>query len=135
MCGILSVLRYNEISCIELKRIKEQFLKYPDRGPEESVFLKKTIDGHNHYLGFHRLAINGYQKPDSMQPIHKNGCVLICNGEIYNWEELAKKANVKCETGSDCEIIIDIYKKFSIEYTLQVLDGVFAFVLYDKKYN
>lgn len=133
MCGILSVLRYNDFSCINPKLIETQFLKYSERGPEESVFLKTTIDGHSHYLGFHRLAINGYQKPDSMQPIRKNGCILICNGEIYNWEELAKKANVKCETGSDCEIIIDIYKKFGIEYTLQVLDGVFAFTLIDEE--
>ena len=120
MCGILSVLRYNDFSCINPKLIETQFLKYSERGPEESVFLKTTIDGHSHYLGFHRLAINGYQKPDSMQPIRKNGCILICNGEIYNWEELAKKGDkdvgkilyqIHYEDGDNEDVFLDELKE------------------------
>ena len=40
-------------------------------------------------------------------------------------------------SNNDCEIIIHLYKKFGIEETLNLLDGVFAFVLLDiekKKY-
>jgi asparagine synthase (glutamine-hydrolysing) len=32
---------------------------------------------------------------------------------------------------SDCEVILDLYFKYGIEYTCKVLDGVFAFVLHD----
>ena len=132
MCGILSVLRYNDFSCTKIENIKENFAKHSERGPEQSTFIEENINEHIHLLGFHRLAINGFQQEDSMQPIYKKNCILICNGEIYNWKELAEKAGVECETGSDCEIIIDMYKKYGIEYTLQILDGVFAFVLIDK---
>ena len=132
MCGILSVLRYNDFSCAKIENIKENFAKHSERGPEQSTFIEENINEHIHLLGFHRLAINGFQQEDSMQPIYKKNCILICNGEIYNWKELAEKAGVECETGSDCEIIIDMYKKYGIEYTLQILDGVFAFVLIDK---
>ena len=38
--------------------------------------------------------------------------------------------DVKPSTDSDCEVIIHLYKKFGIEYTLSVLDG-FAFALQD----
>ena len=42
---------------------------------------------------------------------------------------------IPAKTGSDCEIIIHLYKKFGIEYTLNMLDGVFAFILLDKTAN
>ena len=90
MCGILSVLRYNDFSCKNAKWIEDNFKKYPERGPEQSVFMKTTVGEQINYLGFHRLAINGYNNSNSMQPICKENCTLICNGEIYNWKTLAK---------------------------------------------
>ena len=37
------------------------------------------------------------------------------------------------QTGSDCEVIIHLYIKYGIEHTLNILDGVFAFVLLDMR--
>ena len=34
---------------------------------------------------------------------------------------------------SDCETIIHAYRRFGIQWTIDNLDGVFAFVLYDKR--
>ena len=45
---------------------------------------------------------------------------------------LSKLSNSECETGSDCEIILFLYKEFGIEQTVKMLDGVFMFVLYDE---
>tara|TARA_B100000497_G_scaffold67320_1_gene75950 strand:+ start:65 stop:1552 length:1488 start_codon:yes stop_codon:yes gene_type:complete len=60
---------------------------------------------------------------------------VICNGEIYNWKQLADENNFKTRSTSDCEIIVHMYKKYGIEKTIQSLDGVFAFVLIDKTKN
>ena len=38
-------------------------------------------------------------------------------------------------TGSDCEVIIHLYLKYGIEQTLSMLDGEYAFVLYDNRVN
>jgi asparagine synthase (glutamine-hydrolysing) len=35
------------------------------------------------------------------------------------------------KTNSDCEVIIHLYKMYGIKYLFELLDGVFAFVLYD----
>lgn len=43
--------------------------------------------------------------------------------------------NITPKTSSDCEVIIYLYKQYGIEQTLIMLDGVFAFVLYDIKCN
>ena len=127
MCGIFAVLS-SDIDKDETQT--KNFYKGQNRGPENSV-CKKISE--NVLFGFHRLAINGYSNPNSEQPICIENCVLICNGEIYNWKELHSMLDIPAKTGSDCEIIVHLYKQFGIEYTLNKLDGVFAFVLYDKE--
>lgn len=125
MCGIFALLNYADN---DFKKIKTEFDKGYSRGPEDTQFeyLKK----YKTYLGFHRLSINGLNK-ESNQPLNINDCILICNGEIYNYRELGKSLNITFKTNSDCEVIIHLYKKFGIEYTLDLLDGVFAFMLID----
>jgi asparagine synthase (glutamine-hydrolysing) len=39
--------------------------------------------------------------------------------------------DVNPETDSDCEVIIHLYLRYGIDQTLQMLDGVFSFVLFD----
>jgi asparagine synthase (glutamine-hydrolysing) len=111
--------------------IYDQFQKGKHRGPEHSQKLEL---GFNIKLGFHRLAINGLNNLSS-QPIIINNIALICNGEIYNYKELYQELNIIPTTESDCEIIIHLYNLFGIEKTLQLLDGVFSFVLYDMTIN
>ena len=127
MCGIFSILN----SQFDEKDIIQSFEKGINRGPENSTIINPNK---NIWLGFHRLAINGLTKK-SNQPMIMNDCILICNGEIYNYKNLKKILNFTFETNSDCEIIIHLYKIFGIMQTLQMLDGVFAFLLYDKNKN
>ena len=133
MCGILSVLRYDESVCMSIDEIKRNFEKYNMRGPEQSDFVYN--EDNKLILGFHRLAINGCTEPASMQPLMLNNLILICNGEIYNHKKLAKLTGSDCTSGSDCEIILHMYEKYGIEYTLKMLDGVFAFTLIDQDKN
>ena len=130
MCGIFAIINPNQNTHTNLKNITKAFNKGKNRGPEFSTL--QNFD--NIYLGFHRLAINGLND-NSNQPFIINNIVLICNGEIYNFKELAHQNNIKLTTDSDCEIILHLYLKFGIEYTLSILDGVFSFILYDKNNN
>jgi asparagine synthase (glutamine-hydrolysing) len=125
MCGIFSLL--NNAEQIPLKFIEEQFKKGKGRGPESSILKTVMVSA---LFGFHRLAINGLNQ-ESNQPIIIGDIGIICNGEIYNYKELYKIMNVKPKTDSDCEVIIHMYKKYGIEQTLSMLDGVFAFILID----
>ena len=126
MCGIL-FYKGNE----ESEEILAQRLKLINhRGPDNS----KYISYNNYFFGFNRLCINGLNN-ESNQPFEMDDIILICNGEIYNFMELKNKYNFEYRTSSDCEIIIHLYKKFGIVKTAELLDGVFAFVLYDIKNN
>jgi len=130
MCGIFAILnnKYDETMTYKL------FMKGAGRGPDTNQFINyKGLVGEKYDIdiGFHRLAINGYNDDMSDQPFQIKNCMLICNGEIYNWKYLYTVADMEPGTKSDCEVIIHLYKKYGIDYTLRMLDGVFAFVLFD----
>jgi len=129
MCGIFALLN-NENEFTE-GFIQHQFQQGRSRGPEFSVFTKVGIKV---VYGFHRLAINGLNA-ESNQPLNHDNIILICNGEIYNYKELYEQMNVTPNTQSDCEVIIHLYKKYGIDQTLQLLDGVFSFVLLDQRFE
>jgi asparagine synthase (glutamine-hydrolysing) len=125
MCGIFAVLNSENY---DDSFLKAQFMKGKARGPESTSFQSVSL---NCKFGFHRLAINGLDS-ESDQPIQVNDITLICNGEIYNYRDLySRMPDVVPSTQSDCEVIIHLYKRYGIEQTLQMLDGVFAFVLSD----
>lgn len=125
MCGIFSIINinYNLLTSVD---IENSFMNGVSRGPEHSNRLK--LD--NCFHGFHRLAINGVNDK-SNQPITIDNITLLCNGEIYNYKELYKYIDEVPRTESDCEIIIYLYKKFGIKYTLQLLNGEYAFIIID----
>lgn len=129
MCGIFTLLNNNAHYSNQF--IIDNFNKGRGRGPE---FSKLERIGLKQIMGFHRLAINGLNSK-SNQPMIMDDITLICNGEIYNYKELYEMMNITPTTDSDCEVIIHLYMKYGIDQTLQMLDGVFAFVLCDYDIN
>ena len=128
MCGIFALLNNND----QVQDIIPTFELGSRRGPDKSSIFKE--DDTSIMFGFHRLAINGLDAK-SDQPLDLEGCTLICNGEIYNYKQLYETFDITPVTNSDCEVIIHLYKKFGMYKTIQMIDGVFAFCLYDNVNN
>jgi len=128
MCGIFALLNANHK--YSPSYINDQFNLSQGRGPDNSILMHNIFDNENLCIGFHRLAINGLND-DSNQPFIINKVILICNGEIFNYSKLFLKLNKTPQTNSDCEIILHMYCLYGMEYTLQQLDGEFAFILID----
>jgi asparagine synthase (glutamine-hydrolysing) len=128
MCGIFYFQTVGHLSLAQLKTLQENSLLSCHRGPDKTIFVKDDTRA----WGFHRLSINGMD-PTADQPFHLKNCRLICNGEIYNFRELITEFGLEGEykSGSDCEIIIHLYRKIGMYDTLRRLDGVFGFVLHD----
>jgi len=132
MCGIFALLNSNVHLQINMDMITEVFNRGKNRGPESSKLV--SYSNQELIFGFHRLAINGLNE-ESNQPLILKGIELICNGEIYNYKNLYNSMNITPNTDSDCEVIIHLYLKYGMEQTLVMLDGEFAFVLYDRNQN
>ena len=125
MCGIFSLFNYTNYN-FDKEFIIKQSKKGEHRGPDSN----KIVELNNVILGFYRLAINGLNKR-SDQPLKYNNKILICNGEIYNYKKLFDIMNIIGFSNSDCEIILHLYEKYGIDYTVNALDGVFSFILID----
>lgn len=99
------------------------------RGPDEQDGYK-----YGNVKFFHlRLAIVDISC--GKQPMHLGDkYTIIFNGEIYNHSEVRKQFNLTGNTSSDTETLLLLYEKFGTQF-LQYLDGMFAFVIYDKIKN
>lgn len=125
MCGIFYLHDGEESFPSECKN--EAIASIKHRGPDTTTLISNHQTGET--MAFHRLAINGSSSLAN-QPMTIDGeTYLLCNGEIYNHLELQQKYGVQCTTGSDCEIILHLFKKIGFEQTIKELDGEFAIVL------
>ena len=105
------------------------------RGPDDFDFglIVQLMLG----FGFQRLSIqdltiNGNQP---MMSICKR-YVIIFNGEIYNFKELKQKfefKGVKFKSNSDTEVLLYCITSYGIEKSLNLINGMFAFALWDMK--
>lgn len=132
MCGIAFVFSKKDLNLT--KQHSKHFIEHlKNRGPDSQNFYQEK----NFSLISTRLAIID-QKERSNQPLHSicKNYIIIFNGMIYNYMELKKKYlnNVKFMTDSDTEVILEMYKKYN-KKCLDLLDGMYAFIIYDKIKN
>jgi asparagine synthase (glutamine-hydrolysing) len=122
MCGIWALLgNYSSKTNIDgcVKQLEP-------RGPEFTAI--RFLDSKHIVLGFTRLAINGLTDAGN-QPFEHDENFLICNGEIYNYKELASRWGLPLHAGSsDCEVIPLLAEQIGMTELCRTLDGVFAFV-------
>ena len=132
MCSIFALLNHNQTKLTNTI-IEDQAKKSYAQDNSSKIFINNKI--FLSCLSFNTLKSgNGLDKRYE-QPLKYNNKVLICNGEIYNCKQLLKLMNIKATTTSDCEVIIHLYEKYGIEYTVKCLDGVYAFILIDNDIN
>ena len=85
-------------------------------------------------IGINRLSIVDLERGE--QPLrNESGDVhVVCNGEVYNHEAIAAdlRADHELLTRSDAEVISHLYEDHGDD-CVRLLDGMFAFVLYDQK--
>ncbi len=131
MCGFFGSINLDN-KIIE-QRFFERILSLLDhRGPDD----KNTKSLGNAQVGNNRLSIIGINALKSSLPISDERFLLAYNGEIYNYKELNKlliKERIEIEGKSDSETLFLLLKNFGIKKTLSLLDGMYAFVLFDKE--
>ena len=99
------------------------------RGPDEqNSYQNKNVD--LFHLRLSILDIAG-----GKQPMHfGEKYTIIFNGEIYNHAEIRTQFSLHGKTSSDTETLLLLYDRFGTDF-LQFIDGMFAFVIYDKTKN
>uniref|UniRef100_Q9MB61 Asparagine synthetase [glutamine-hydrolyzing] n=1 Tax=Astragalus sinicus TaxID=47065 RepID=Q9MB61_ASTSI len=131
MCGILAVLGCADASRAKRVRVLELSRRLKHRGPDWSGL-------HQHgdcYLAHQRLAIVDPASGDQPLFNEDKSVIVTVNGEIYNHEDLRKQLpNHTFRTGSDCDVIAHLYEEYGEDF-VDMLDGIFSFVLLDTRDN
>lgn len=132
MCGIVGIFNIKSQTPELRQKALTMSGKIRHRGPDWSgIFC-----GGSCILAHERLSIVDPQS--GKQPLYSpdGKQILAVNGEIYNHLTLREqlKDEYEFQTGSDCEVILALYRKKGINF-LEDLSGIFAFALYDMEKN
>lgn len=138
MCGIAGIIYKNNNfdETIKQREIKILTDAIAHRGPDGEGFYFEN----NFALGHRRLAIIDLSEAGH-QPMEYKGkkgeYVIVYNGEIYNYIEIKeelKKEGYIFNSHTDTEVILASYDRWDFD-CLNKFNGMWAFVIYDKKKN
>ena len=133
MCGIAGFIKFNN-NLKNSKEVLQDFIKIlSHRGPDSSghwISEDNRIGLAHTRLSIQDLSLNG------SQPMISNNSKLIIsyNGEIYNFIDLKKKLQkngIEFKSLSDTEVLLEHISFYGIENTLNEIEGMFAFSIYD----
>lgn len=128
MCGIAGI-----IGSANLQALQKMNAAQAHRGPDAEGCYHN--EANTVFLGHQRLSIIDLSS-SANQPMHSH-CdryVIIFNGEVFNYQDIAKQLNRNWKTHSDSEVILEAFVEWGDEFIHQ-LNGMFAIAIYDKKEN
>lgn len=124
MCGISGFYSLNQnFSREDLMRMSEQ---QKHRGPDADGIFIDDVCG----LAHRRLSIIDLSEAAN-QPMTFNRYVMVYNGEVYNYREIARNFEKPLHTQSDSEVILRLFAQKNVEAVYQ-FNGMFAIAIYDR---
>lgn len=130
MCGLVGVLARPGRG-IDAEMLAAMAHTIRHRGPDGEGQL---VDGQ---VGFHHKRLAIIDLATGQQPMTSGPLTIVFNGEIYNYVELRedlRRRGHKFRTQSDTEVILRLYAEHG-EACVGMLNGMFAFLLYDRERN
>jgi len=131
MCGICGF--YSDSGIFSKNDLERMASALSHRGPDADGFFLNGNVG----LGHRRLSIIDLSNAAN-QPMysHNDRYVMVYNGEVYNFKEIARECKVKdpdfrLYTSSDSEVILEAFALWGVDF-VNKLNGMFAIVIYDK---
>ncbi len=131
MCGIAGVIDFHHHLENQEVIFKNMIQSMKHRGPDDEGMVLMEHAALMHA----RLSVVDLE--NGKQPMRINHYVIVYNGECYNTEELRNKLikkGARFFTQSDTEVILNAYI-FYKEKCLSMINGIFAFAIFDTKTN
>jgi len=129
MCGIAGF--FSNSNTFAANELSIMLQKISHRGPDaDGTYFNKGVA-----LGHKRLSIIDLSQ-EANQPMisHSGKSIIIYNGEIYNFKEIAAELEIKTKTASDTEIILEAFEKWGPAF-VNKLNGMFAMAIYQPAQN
>ena len=130
MCGIVGLINKNK-QPVNVSLLSQMAAAIHHRGPDdEGHFIDNNV-------GFYHKRLSIIDLKTGHQPMTFKNHTIVFNGEIYNYKELKielQSKGHKFQTTSDTEVILKMYEEYG-ENCVNQLNGMFAFIIYDKNEN
>lgn len=125
MCGITGFISRG----FEYKHLESMTRSLQHRGPDAEGFYHDAENGVA--LGHRRLSILDLSEAANQPFYSKDGrYVMVFNGEIYNYREVAEKYGISAKTTSDSEVLIEAFSIDGVR-CLSYLNGMFSLAIWD----
>ncbi|MHC4872177.1 MAG: asparagine synthase (glutamine-hydrolyzing) [Planctomycetota bacterium] len=132
MCGIAGIISYK--STPDNCAVEKMCSSISHRGPDSQAVENFS----NASLGACRLSVIDISDNGTMPLTNEDdSLVIVYNGEVYNFQELQKELTAlghKFKSNTDTEVILHSYEEWG-EKCLDRFNGMFSFVIWDKKKN
>ncbi|WP_217560475.1 asparagine synthase (glutamine-hydrolyzing) [Paenibacillus sp. GbtcB18] len=128
MCGVL----FTDDPSVDKELFVNSLRLIEHRGPDKSLCYWEHTEMK---MGHNRLSILDIDDRSNQPFQSEDGrYVMIYNGEIYNYLELAKQFDLLTRTSSDTEVLLQLYIRFGPNM-LSMLNGMFALIILDTSTN
>jgi asparagine synthase (glutamine-hydrolysing) len=125
MCGITGFISSKWLA----EDLRKMTRRLQHRGPDAEGFYSNT--NQEVHLGHRRLSILDLSDAANQPFFSKdNRYVMVFNGEVFNYKEIAQKHNIVTKTTSDTEVIIELFALKGPE-AFQEFNGMFAIAIWD----
>lgn len=132
MCGINGILHLQTQKKVDERLLTKMRDSLEHRGPDDKgLFIENNIG-----LGHRRLSVLDVSSAGHQPFFSDDGrYVMTYNGEIYNFKDFyteLKSKGFDIRTSSDTEVLLKLFELYGTKM-LNRLNGMFAFVIWDKK--
>jgi asparagine synthase (glutamine-hydrolysing) len=127
VCGICGIATAHGVADVEAVRAMADLLAH--RGPDSAG---EHVDG-GVALAARRLSILDLEHGDQPIANEDGSCVVVQNGEIYNYPELRREleqAGHELRTHCDTEVHVHLYEEHGVNFA-ERLRGMFAVAIWD----
>lgn len=127
MCGIAGFISPN----LKKEQLHLITRALQHRGPDAEGFYFDEQAGIG--LGHRRLSILDLSAAGNQPFYSRDGrYVMIYNGEVYNFREVAEKYKISMQTSSDTEVIIEAFALVGVD-CVNEFNGMFTIAIWDKQ--
>lgn len=132
MCGINGILHLQSQKKVDERILTKMRDSLEHRGPDDKgLFIENNIG-----FGHRRLSILDVSSAGHQPFLSEDGrYVMVFNGAIYNFKDFypeLKSNGFDIRTNSDTEVLLKLFQLHGLKM-LNRLNGMFAFVIWDKK--
>ena len=131
MCGICGIYHFESGKPVAGECLQDMLAALQHRGPDDQgIHIDNELA-----IGMRRLSIIDLETGGQPISNEADDVVVVLNGEIYNYRELAsdlRRRGHTLKTASDTEVIVHLYEEMGDD-CVDSLRGMFAFALWDQR--